>query len=170
MTTENEQAEARAELATDERLDPARLRPAEHVFRIWSVTVPIGTPLARVLLPEFWSRCTDKFASPAIDQPPDWIICTPPDRSWIAWLVVMSIGAEGVQVAGMAAKELPHLSAGSQRRWPLGQNVEDFEFKDLGPGEGWCVVRHHDQHVMHNCTRQSQCAPWLTGYLRTVRS
>lgn len=165
-----EQSDTAGELPLEDRLDPARLLPAEHVFRIWSVTVPVGTPPERVLLPEFWSRCAQKFASPAVDQPPDWIVCRPPDRTWLVWLVVMSVGAEGVEVARLAAAELPHRGAHAGRRWPLGQNVEDFEFQDLGPGEGWAIVRRHDRQVMHTCRVQGQCPAWLASYLRTVRT
>jgi hypothetical protein len=174
MVTENSGQAAPSErpeiLAMDQRLDPVRLQNAENVFRIWHVTVPIGTPVERVLVPEFWSRCAQKFISPAIDQPPDWIICRPPDRSWFVWLLVVSVGADGVEVARLAATELPHRRGFVGTHGPLGTNVEDFHFEDLGPGEGCQVVRTHDKHPMYKGRTRDECMRWLSSHLKTVRT
>ena len=173
MTTENETgaAEGRAdpnELPTGLRADPEQLISAEYVYRRWWLTVPAGTPRERVLHPRFFSRCIGKFTSPAMYQPPDRIEVMPTDRAWYLELLVLDVGAEDVRVMVKAFGELPDERAAPPAHKPLGENVEDFEFHDLGPVDGWAVVRKHDAHVMRKGLRKAQCAAWLGDYLRTV--
>jgi hypothetical protein len=170
VASRNEQPEGLEDLPTAHRLDPDRLQPAEAIRRTWWVTVPAGTPMERVMDPRYWSRCIPNFGSRVIDQPPDRIEVMPPDRSWFLELMILSVGAEEVEVMKVAGGVLPDRRAAMLTRGPLGADVTDFEFHDLGPGQGWAVVRKHDQQVMHKCRMQSGCAPWLSSYLRTVRA
>lgn len=172
MTTDEnaQQAAEPHELELHECLDPDRLRNAEGVFRIFHVVVPVDTPRQRLVVPRFWIRSAHKFSSPAIDQAPDWIICRPPDGSWFAWLLVVSVSAEGVEVVSLASTELPHRrGVFGSRLGPQGTNLEDFHFEDLGPGEGCQVVRTHDNHPMYKGQTRDQCTRWLSSHLRTVR-
>ncbi|MGH8200322.1 MAG: hypothetical protein ACREVO_08145 [Steroidobacteraceae bacterium] len=171
MSSRKDQAEAAPEnLPLAHRLDPERLRPAETVRRTWWATVTAGTPPDRLLDGRYWSQCLQMFHSRAADQPPDRIECMPPDRSWFLELMVLSVGGEELEVIKVAGGMLPDRRVSLLSQGPRGTNVDDFEFHDLGPGEGWAVVRKHDKQVMHKCRLQSQCAPWLSTYLRTVRT
>jgi hypothetical protein len=158
------------EFPTHWRAAPEQLVFAESVYRRWWLSVPAGTPQERVLDPRFLSRCVQKFSGAVLHQPPDRIEIMPTDRAWYLELLVLDVGAEEVRVMVKSHGVLPDERAAAPGRKPPGQNVEDFEFRDLGPVDGWAVVRKHDSHVMQKMLRRGQCASWLGDYLRTVHT
>jgi hypothetical protein len=150
------------------RADPAQLQLAEQVRRTWWFQPSAAATMEDVMRPEYWSRCVHRFSAGGADQPPDRIECMPADRRWFLELMVLEIGAEGVIVMRIAGGELPRYRLASKLR-PIGENAEDYEFKNMGTLK-WAVVRKHDGMVMTKGQPMSreECARWLAQYLQTV--
>lgn len=159
------------ELAFANRADPTQLQLAEQVRRTWWFQPAITLTIEDVMRPEFWSRCVHKFSVGGADQPPDRIEVMPSDRRWFLELMVLEIGAEGIIVMKVAeCREVPRYRLPS-KLWPLGLNVDDYQFENRGTLK-WVVVRKHDGHVMTAEKRLSkeECAQWLDEYLKTART
>jgi hypothetical protein len=154
------------ELALDERGDPSRTHPAEHVFRFHHHLVSAARKPADLQRYEYWSRHTRTLRAR------DLILCEPRDMSWALVLRVLEVGGDGVVVQSWGGKEtLAYEPPPPKKRGPLGTNDEDYqvlrseEFPDR-----WAVVRSDGQVMTRGLpfTRE-QCLAWLSQHLKTVQ-
>jgi hypothetical protein len=165
MSTETETTED-AELATSERGDPTRTHPAEQMFGFKYHIVSAAQNPKDVLRYEYWSKHT------LVLRARDFVLCEPVDMSWAVLLRVLEVGGEGIVVESWGGKETMRYRTPAPKRGAAGTNLDDFEFKDLGPDLKWGVVRKHDGHVMTKGQpfTKEQCVQWLNQHLKTVHS
>lgn len=124
---------------------------AETRRNAWSVEVPVGVSLSRVLEPDYWTHCKMIKAK-------DRIEAIAKDGVWFADLLVVNVGQHGARLKVLNFVDLTENK-------PETLNAEGFKVEFAGRHK-WRVVRLQDHEVVHSGEDSRESAQaWLNTHL-----
>lgn len=157
------------ELAREDRGDPSRTHPAEHIFRCKHHLVSPTRDARDLIRFEYWSKHCDMLV------PGEFVWCEPADRSWWVLLRVLDVCGEGMVVEPIFGNKTFRYQPPAPERGPHGTNADDFTYERSDEFvDKWAVVRINADGAKQVMTKgqplsYSQCEDWLKRHLVTVR-
>lgn len=103
-----------------------------------------GTPIEKVLEPEYWAHVARKI------NPHDIIEVIPEDGAYYARLIVLSVGKLSAKVQKLQYEML------SAHTVTPNANAENFDVKWMGPMAKWKVARKSDGEIVSSDSFQTQ--------------
>lgn len=134
---------------------PNTFQLAEHKRNLWTVEIPAGVPIGRVVEPDFWVHLTKML------KPNDKIEARAQDGAWYAELLVDKIEPQAVRVWKV-------LYSDRSATAKSGAVADDFKV-EFGGAHKWRVVRLSDKEVLHKGEADETAArAWLEEHIATT--
>lgn len=140
-------------------LDITRFHEAEHVNRVWSITVDSNTSLAEVLKPAFLANVAHQL------RPYDHLQVSVDTGEWYAELLVVSCGRVWAKLVPLVNLDLTSKDADQLE----GEAFEKFIVQYRGPHLKFCIVRREDKEPIKEMIQtKAEANAWLESYVLTL--
>jgi len=108
-------------------LPTGRMKLAEHLIQIYSVTVPFGTKFDQIMQPGYWRQETQKLRIGT------HLYVEPDDGCWFGWLKVIDVDKSGAKVSKLLYTDV----AG----YGKSEIVPGYKVDFAGPINRWRVTK-----------------------------